>query len=144
MLSFQAELRESNVFKILEHAKLFSESSREQQCWKLLERKTSACLQSEGLLWISLDTLSSPLKRDALTLVDGECAVFKTARRWAAANCKARGLEPIGENMRKVLKDTIYFIRFPLMPPRLFNENRGTYGNSNWERNLTNVSFPQT
>ena len=79
MLSFQAELRESNVFKILEHAKLFSESSREQQCWKLLERKTSACLQIEGLLWISLDTLSSLLKRDALTL-DGECAVFKTAK----------------------------------------------------------------
>lgn len=119
----EAELRENNVFRILEHARLFSESNLEQRCWNLLEAKTSACLQSEGLLWISRDTLSSLLKRDALTLVDGECAVFKAAKRWATANCKAvSGLEPTGEKLRKVLKEVIYLIRFPMMPPRLFGD----------------------
>jgi len=115
-----AELRESNVFRILEHARLFSESDLEQRCWRLLETKTSACLQTEGLLWISRDTLSSLLKRDALTLVDGECAVFKAAKRWATASCKVKDSETTGEELRKVLKDAIYLIRFPLMPPRLF------------------------
>ena len=118
----EAELRENNVFRILEHARLFSEAHLEQRCWKLLEAKTSACLQSEGLLWISHDTLSSLLTRDALTLVDGECAVFNAVKRWATANCKARGLEPTGKKMRRVLKDAIYLIRFPMMPPRLFSE----------------------
>lgn len=117
-----AELRESNVFRILEHARLFSESDLEQRCWRLLEIKTSACLQSEGLLWISRDTLSSLLKRDALTLVDGECAVFKAAKRWAIANCKVKGSETTGKALRKVLKEAIYLIRFPLMPPRLFED----------------------
>lgn len=118
----EAELRENKVFRILEHARLFSESDLEQRCWRLLEAKTSACLQSEGLLWISRDTLSSLLKRDALTLVDGECAVFKAAKRWATANCKVKGLETTGEKLRKVLKEVIYLIRFPLMPPRLFED----------------------
>ena len=118
----EAELRENNVFRILEHARLFSETHLEQRCWKLLETKTSACLQSEGLLWIGHDTLSLLLKRDSLTLVDGECAVFNAAKRWAAANCKVRGLEPTGEKMRRMLKDAIYLIRFPMMPPRLFGE----------------------
>lgn len=118
----EAELRENNVFRILEHARLFSESNLEQRCWNLLEAKTSACLQSEGLLWISRDTLSSLLKRDALTLVDGECAVFKAAKRWATANCKVSDLEPTGEKLRKVLKEVIYLIRFPMMPPRLFGD----------------------
>lgn len=118
----EAELRESNVFRILEHARLFSETRLEQRCWKLLEIKTSACLQTEGLLWIGQDTLSSLLQRDSLTLVDGECAIFKAATRWATAKCKVRGLEPTGEKMRRVLKDAIYLIRFPLMPPRLFGK----------------------
>lgn len=117
-----AELRESNVFRILEHARLFSESDLEQRCWRLLETKTSACLQTEGLLWISHDTLSSLLERDALTLVDGECAVFKAAKRWATASCKVKDSETTGEELRKVLKDAIYLIRFPLMPPRLFGD----------------------
>ena len=117
-----AELRESNVFRILEHARLFSESDLEQRCWRLLETKTSACLQSEGLLWISRDTLSSLLKRDTLALVDGECAVFKAAKRWAIANCKVKGPGTTGEELRKVLKEAIYLIRFPLMPPRLFED----------------------
>lgn len=116
------ELRESNVFMILEHARLFSESDLEQRCWLLLETKTTACLQSEGLLWISRDTLSSLLKRDALTLVDGECAVFKAAKRWAIANCKVKSLETTGEALRKILKDAIYLIRFPLIPLRLFED----------------------
>ena len=118
----ELELRENNVFRILEHARLFSESHLEQQCWKLLDTKTSACLQTEGLLWISQDTLSSLLKRDSLTLVDGECAIFKAAKRWADANCKVRGMVPTGENIRSVLKDAIQFIRFPMIPPRLFSE----------------------
>lgn len=118
----EAELRENNVFRILEHARLFTETDLEQRCWRLLETKTSACLQTEGLLWISRDTLSSLLKRDALTLVDGECAVFKAAKRWATANCKVKGLETTGEKLRKVLKEVIYLIRFPLMPLRLFEE----------------------
>ena len=118
----EAELRENNVFRILEHARLFSETHLEQRCWKLLEAKTSACLQSDGLLWIGHDTLSSLLKRDSLTLVDGESAVFKAAKRWAAANCKARGFDPTGEKMRRVLRDAVYLIRFPMMPPRLFGE----------------------
>lgn len=118
----EAELRENNVFRILEHARLFSETHLEQRCWKLLEAKTSACLRTEGLLWIAHDTLSSLLKRDSLTLVDGECAVFKAAKRWATANCKVRGLEPTGQEMRRVLKDAINLIRFPMMPPRLFGE----------------------
>lgn len=118
----EAELRETNVFRILEHARLFSESDLEQRCWRLLEAKTSACLQTEGLLWISRDTLSSLLKRDALTLVDGECAVFKAAKRWAHANCKVKDLETTGEKLREVLKEVIYLIRFPLMPPKLFGD----------------------
>ena len=116
------ELRESNVFRILEHARLFSESDLEQRCWRLLETKTTACLQSEGLLWISRDTLSSLLKRDALTLVGGECAVFKAAKRWAIANCKVKSSETTGEALRKILKEAIYLIRFPLIPPRLFED----------------------
>ena len=99
-----AELRESNVFRILEHARLFSESDLEQRCWRLLETKTSACLQTEGLLWISRDTLSSLLKRDALTLVDGECAVFKAAKRWATASCKVQYSELQVKSWEKFLK----------------------------------------
>ena len=118
----EAELRENNVFRILEHARLFSEPDLEQRCWQLLEAKTSACLQSEGLLWISRDTLSSLLKRHTLSLVDGECAVFKAAKRWATANCKLRGFEPTGDKLRKVLKEVLYLIRFPMMPPRLFGD----------------------
>lgn len=118
----ESELRETNVFRILEHARLFSEPDLEQRCWQLLEAKTTACLQSEGLLWISRDTLSSLLKRDTLSLVDGECAIFKAARRWAAANCKLRDFEPTGDKLRGVLKEVLYLIRFPMMPPRLFED----------------------
>ncbi|XP_068731466.1 BTB/POZ domain-containing protein 6-B-like [Montipora capricornis] len=118
----ETELRENNVFRILEHARLFSESHLEQQCWKLLDAKTSACLHTEGLLWISHATLSSLFKRDSLTLVDGECAVFKAAMRWASANCKARGFESTEEKIRRVLNNAIHLIRFPMIPPRLFSE----------------------
>lgn len=118
----EAELRETNVFKILEHARLFSEPDLEQRCWQILDAKTTACLQSEGLLWISRDTLSSLLKRDTLSLVDGECAIFKATRRWAAANCKLRNFKPTGDKLRGALKEVLYLIRFPLIPPKLFED----------------------
>ena len=111
----ERELNTNSVFHILQVAHQIDVGNLERRCWRLVDRKTRVCLQSEAFLNINRDILVSLLKRDGLIMTESD--LFQHAKRWAEAQCKKENVEatPTGREMRRHLGNAILYFRFPLM-----------------------------
>lgn len=109
----KANLNPDNAFMLLTQARLFDESNLADLCLETIDKHTMDSLFSDSFLDVDLDTLKLVLNRDTLRV--REVSLFINVVRWAEMECTRRGLEVSGENKRKVLKEALYLIRFPLM-----------------------------
>ena len=106
-------LNPKNVFEILLQAQNFEEKALEERCWQYIDNKTFECVQSDGSLYINRDTLIALLSRDTLEIKEIE--LFLAVKRWAEVRCMEANVEATGYEMRKVLGDAVFNLRFPAM-----------------------------
>jgi len=120
---------------LMDCCKLLDFSDLEKICWKIAAHCASKFVSSENFLDLSHDQLCKFLKRDDLNisemkLYDGVLRYdffillflsnylkfFPLNRRWAYTHCKDfLCIEPTDENVREILADAFYDIRFPTM-----------------------------
>ena len=82
--------------------------------------KVASALKSPDFLTIPAATLLDFLqindgKYDRFGIVIADIEVFKACNAWAEAECLRQGMDPTGENKRKVLGDGLFNIHFPDM-----------------------------
>jgi BTB/POZ domain-containing protein 3/6 len=114
------------VLTILEQAALLDENDLRLKCWDLVDNETQIFSSSEAFNEITLETLNELLSRETLT--NDELEVFQTVFRWSGKQCLKNGLDPTGENRRRMLGDAIYNIRFLVMSREDFFQHVSTSG----------------
>jgi len=111
----------NNVFETLTQARQFREEELEKRCWFIVDLNTKQCLESPSFLELDAVAIKSLLRRETLKIEESE--LFEYSIRWAKKQCLVEGLEASGANLRKILGDTLYFLRFPVMSQKKFAEN---------------------
>ena len=117
----EKELNIENVFVILTQALRFDEKSLVERCWEFIDTNATDCVNSKEMLQIDRSCLVSLLKRDSLEIK--ELQLFKAVQKWAEAKCRMNEVQPSGPEMRKVLGDAMYLLRFTTMSPEEFTEH---------------------
>lgn len=110
-----------NTLPVLDHCFLLGVSKGlEKQCWSIIDKHASEVAEDNQFLDIDHGTLTALLSRD--TLVAKEMVLFRAAVKWAGHECQRLSIPLTVENKRKVLGDTFYSIRFPLMSMKEFTD----------------------
>ena len=94
-------LNAENAFMLLSQARLFDEQQLADLCLETIDKNTTEAISAEGFVDIDLQTLSSVLKRDTLSI--RECKLFQAIVRWADAECQRQQIASSAENKRRVL-----------------------------------------
>lgn len=110
----------NNVFETLTQARQFREEELEKRCWFIVDLNTKQCLESPGFLELDLAAIKSLLRRETLRIEESE--LFEYCMRWAGRQCKSEGLEASGANLRTILGDALFNMRFPVMTQKQFAE----------------------
>ena len=79
----------------------------------MFSASTSSVLEHESFFSLKQHTLSTLLDVDSIDIV--EATLFFYIKKWMKKECLNQGLDETGENMRNVLGDALYKIRFPTM-----------------------------
>ncbi|VDK83240.1 unnamed protein product, partial [Onchocerca ochengi] len=107
-------LKAENVCLLLSQRQLFEEEQElVDRCWKLVEVDAERVLTSDAFCDIDFTLFNEILSRD--TLLTREKVVYEAALKWAKAECGRQNLPVSQINMRNVLGNTLYHIRFPAM-----------------------------
>lgn len=109
----ETSLEAKNACVLLSQSQLFEEPQLTQRCWELLDAQAELALRSDGFTDIDPPTLELILQRETLNV--REVQLFQAALRWAAAECRRRGLMVTPRNKRAVLGKALYLVRFPTM-----------------------------
>jgi BTB/POZ domain-containing protein 3/6 len=123
---FETHINVVAVLTILEQAALLDENDLRLKCWDLVDNETQIFSSSEAFNEITLETLNELLGRETLT--NDELEVFQTVFRWSGKQCLKNGLDPTGENRRRMLGYAIYNIRFLVMSREDFFQHVSTSG----------------
>ena len=107
-----------SVFDILMMAQKINEEDLRRICWEMIDLFTGECLEAMNNLDESL--LGLLLKRDTLTI--DEVALFGAVLRWAKEKCESQNLGVTGPEVRRVLGENIFQIRFLTMLLDQFNQ----------------------
>ncbi|RLU18957.1 hypothetical protein DMN91_009315 [Ooceraea biroi] len=84
-------------------------------CLSVIDSNPAAVLQQERFEELSAQEILQLASRDTLNLTN-EFILFSALDRWAAAECRRQGIEPVPVNKRAVLSDDICFsVRYLLM-----------------------------
>ncbi|EFN86774.1 BTB/POZ domain-containing protein 2 [Harpegnathos saltator] len=90
------------------------------KCLFVIDSDPAAVLRQERFEELSVQEVAQIARRDTLDL-SSECILFSALDRWAAAECRRQGLEPVPFNKRAVLSDEICFsVRYLLMNDQEF------------------------
>ncbi|EJW74849.1 BTB/POZ domain-containing protein 6-A, partial [Wuchereria bancrofti] len=107
-------LKAENVCLLLSQSQLFQdEQELMDRCWKLVEVDAERVLMSDAFCDIDFTLFEEILSRD--TLLTKEKLVYDAALKWAEAECGRRNLPVSQVNVRNVLGNALYHIRFPAM-----------------------------
>lgn len=107
-------LKAENVCLLLSQSQLFQdEQELMDRCWKLVEVDAERVLMSDAFCDIDFTLFEEILSRD--TLLTEEKLVYDAALKWAEAECGRRNLPISRVNVRNVLGNALYHIRFPAM-----------------------------
>lgn len=116
----QTEINSSNVCTIMEQAHVFDERDLWDQCLMTVFSNSDEVLTSEYQDYKSLchSCLKKLVEDDRL--VSQEERIYIACKNWAQERCKLKNLPVTGENMRLLLGDIVYKIRFPLFTEQSF------------------------
>ncbi|XP_012525483.1 BTB/POZ domain-containing protein 6-B isoform X2 [Monomorium pharaonis] len=90
------------------------------KCLSVIDSNPAKVLQQEHFEELSAEEVAQLARRDTLN-ISSECILFSALDRWAAAECRRRGVEPLPTNKRAVLSDDVCFsVRYLLMNDREF------------------------
>ncbi|XP_029170898.1 uncharacterized protein LOC114940396 [Nylanderia fulva] len=90
------------------------------KCLSVIDSNPATVLGQERFEELSAQEVAEIAYRDTLNL-GSECILFSALDRWAAAECRRQGIEPLPVNKRFVLSDDICFsVRYLLMNDREF------------------------
>lgn len=109
----EKNLRPDNAFMLLTQARLFDEPQLAQLCLECIDHNTASAIRGDGFTDIDYDTMVTILRRDSLGI--REIRVFDAIIRWAECECTRQQKPLTSENKRKVLRDALSLIRYPLM-----------------------------
>lgn len=109
----ESNLCSDNAFLLLSQARLFDESKLVLLCLDIIDKNTQKSLNADGFLDIDNETLELVLKRDTLRI--REIKLYDAVVRWAEVECNRLNVPNTADSKRKVLKNCINYIRFPLM-----------------------------
>jgi len=87
-------------------------------CWDIIDMRTLQSISSSAFLDISSDLLRQVLCRDSLRVK--EVSLFQAVERWAVKRAEEQGLANNSETKRRILRDVIRLVRFPLMSQKEF------------------------
>ncbi|XP_069119048.1 BTB/POZ domain-containing protein 6-like [Argopecten irradians] len=99
----------------MENAHLFSDPELHQKSLEFIENHSEDIMQSKLLKDLGPECLGEVLRSDKLAASEED--IFAAVLSWADCRCTEKGLEVNGPNIRQVLGDLLYLVRFPLMPP---------------------------
>ncbi|XP_078362755.1 BTB/POZ domain-containing protein 6-like [Oculina patagonica] len=104
----------SNVFVILQNARLHEEKFLELHCWDVIDKQTEDVVKSDEFSSIERSLLEEVVERDTLSIQEVE--LFKAVDNWATKACERQSLDPSGTTKRQVLGDRVFkALRFPAM-----------------------------
>ncbi|VDK45355.1 unnamed protein product [Anisakis simplex] len=109
----EANLSADNVCLLLSQVTLFEEQELIKRCWELVDANAECVLRSKGFVDIDYQLFEQIISRE--TLIIHERTVFEASVEWAKAECVRRNLELNAMNIRHMLSDAFYHIRFPVM-----------------------------
>ncbi|XP_060082921.1 BTB/POZ domain-containing protein 6-like [Ylistrum balloti] len=108
-----------NVCFWLEQSHLHTEESMMEECLRMINKTPEVVLKSKSFLDLCGACVKRITESDNLNV--DERMVYEAVIRWGEAECERQGLELTDSNVRKVLGDVFYTIRFPVLvlPARL-------------------------
>lgn len=92
-----------------------------QESLQHIELNTKACLLSEHSLVLPKELVDIILKSDYLNCSETDVCQFLL--KWTKAQCVSQGIESTGENMRNLVGQTLYQIRFPVVDMDFFSKD---------------------
>lgn len=138
------DLSPSNACRAYEFAKLFDVPFLKDKCIQVFKTHTEDVLKSGDFSDISADTLSVILSQHEMT-IHSENVVFDAVMGWAQQECIRQTTEPTSANMRRILKDNLFAVRFFAMTPAEFTSGPGVSGMFSDDEILAilmNISMP--
>lgn len=105
-------LKSHNVCEILEHCFFFSEDDLISECMSIIASAPEAAFESESFKSLSNSTLLKVLDMEELNCP--EMTIFEAAIAWAKHNSGVNS--PKVSDLRRILGEALYKIRFPIMP----------------------------
>ncbi|XP_048735903.1 BTB/POZ domain-containing protein 6-like [Ostrea edulis] len=101
------------VLTVLESAKLFNLEDLLQKCEDFIASDPFPVLQSSSALEITKETLTYIISLDSLVM--DELDIYHFLIKWTENQCDKVGIEKTDPNIRAMMGDLIYLIRFPFM-----------------------------
>ncbi|XP_047355533.1 BTB/POZ domain-containing protein 6-B isoform X2 [Vespa velutina] len=98
------------------------------RCLNVIDADPSTVLLQERFEELNVKEVKEIACRDTLRLPN-EAILFAALDRWAASNCRKRGVEPTSSNKRASLSDEIWYsVRYLLMTDREFIDGPMAHG----------------
>jgi len=115
----QSNLKASDVFCIMLHARKFENRDLEDRCWEVIEKKTGEAVTSDEFVTVERSLVETVVKREGLNVKEVE--LFNAVDSWATEQGKRKGITSDGESKRRILgEEIVKAIRFPLMSQHEF------------------------
>ena len=117
------KLTTDNAFGVLYLAQKYIVPPLADKCWKFIDKNPCACLESDNAVFTSNgEILTCVVKRDTLQ-INKELELFEAMKHWAEKRCRAEGLEPSSQAVRKALGDVMNLVRWPAISLRDFAQH---------------------
>ncbi|XP_055350028.1 BTB/POZ domain-containing protein 2-like [Paramacrobiotus metropolitanus] len=84
-----------------------------EKCLSLIDKSTKTVWESDQFCEIGEEALRIILQRDTLTA--SEDTIYSAVDKWAAQMCIRRNMDASSANRRKILGQTFFLLRFPLL-----------------------------
>lgn len=109
---------------VLQTANDFNLIDLKEKALQYIHKQGRVCMMSDSLSFLSSDCLKLVIESDNLKCK--EDFVFQQVVRWAQDKCEEKDLSLSDDNIRAMLGDLIYHIRFPIMERRYFTKQVST------------------
>ncbi|XP_048245042.1 BTB/POZ domain-containing protein 6-like isoform X1 [Haliotis rufescens] len=110
----EQSLSEDNVCQILEECHCYGELDVEQKVLEILTQGGKEVIQSPGFVKLCSDCMNKFVRSDGLYLKEED--VFDAVLSWTKERCREEGWIDTPENIRRLLGDMRYEIRFTSIP----------------------------
>lgn len=117
-------INSENVCQVLENALLYNEVNLKEKCMSLIFRSASDILKSKQFTQLTKDSLKTIIESD--NLVVDESLIYESVIAWAEGECERQQLDVSDDNIKALVQEMIYLVRFPLMSAQYFADNVAT------------------